>query len=191
MSQESYKSAKRRMSEAPEFWTEVFSGRGIDLGCGNAPIGPEHYPGITNCIKWDRCIDKRHDVSRLPFDDMEFDWVHASHVLEHVEKTISTCNEWIRVLKPGGWLVIAVPDFHMYERGQWPSRFNPDHKSTWTMRAAMVLVDILVGNWYISESDVKHIDAGFNPDLPNHIDQTRPPYNAECAIEIIIRRGEA
>lgn len=189
MSQEAYKAAKRRMSEAPEFWANVFSGKGIDLGCGCAPIGLEHYPKITQNFAWDKVLNSRHDVSSLPFDDKEFNWAHASHVLEHVENPIATCNEWMRVLTPGGWLVITVPDFNLYERDQWPSRFNPDHKSTWSIEMAKSLIAILSVNWDVLESDVKLLDAGFNPDLPNHIDQTRPPYNAECAVEIIIRKG--
>ncbi len=39
--------------------------------------------------------------------------IRASHVLEHFShtQTADVLREWIRVLKPGGWLKIAVPDF--------------------------------------------------------------------------------
>lgn len=39
--------------------------------------------------------------------------IRASHVLEHfpVREVEDVIREWVRVLKPGGWLRIAVPDF--------------------------------------------------------------------------------
>ncbi len=42
------------------------------------------------------------------------DVIYASHVLEHVSyiKQLPTAlNEWFRVLKPGGLVMISVPDF--------------------------------------------------------------------------------
>lgn len=40
--------------------------------------------------------------------------IHASHVLEHFGhgQTLAVIREWCRVLKPGAWLQIAVPDFN-------------------------------------------------------------------------------
>ena len=41
------------------------------------------------------------------------DLVRASHVLEHYSwrDTVAVMSEWARVLKPGGVLQIAVPNF--------------------------------------------------------------------------------
>lgn len=41
------------------------------------------------------------------------DEIRASHVLEHIgmRETLPTLMEWHRVLKPGGRLFVAVPDF--------------------------------------------------------------------------------
>ena len=39
-----------------------------------------------------------------------FDYLIAAHVLEHVEDPISALKTWVRVVKPGGHIIIAVPD---------------------------------------------------------------------------------
>lgn len=42
--------------------------------------------------------------------DAQFDYLVAAHVLEHVDDPISALKTWLRVVKPGGHLLIAVPD---------------------------------------------------------------------------------
>jgi hypothetical protein len=42
-------------------------------------------------------------------------------------------NWWWALVKPGGYLVIVVPDEDLYEQGMWPSRFNTDHKATFNL----------------------------------------------------------
>ncbi|NDE18079.1 hypothetical protein EBZ80_24485, partial [bacterium] len=37
------------------------------------------------------------------------------------------------LVKPGGHLFFIVPDEDLYEQGVFPSRFNPDHKATFTI----------------------------------------------------------
>lgn len=45
----------------------------------------------------------------LPVPDGSFDVVIASHVLEHLENAEDAWRDWLRVLKPGGHLLIGVP----------------------------------------------------------------------------------
>jgi hypothetical protein len=42
-------------------------------------------------------------------------------------------EEWWGLVKPGGVLFVIVPDEDLYEQGFWPSRFNADHKWTFTI----------------------------------------------------------
>jgi len=49
------------------------------------------------------------DMIRLPFKDGRFDIVICSEVLEHIAGWRLAVKEGIRVLKPGGHLVISVP----------------------------------------------------------------------------------
>ena len=60
--------------------------------------------------------------------DGQYDFVHSSHCLEHLVDPHAGLRNWIRVVKPGGHIVVTVPDEDMYERGVFPSTFSKDHK---------------------------------------------------------------
>ena len=53
----------------------------------------------------------------LPFSDNSYGIIESSHSLEHMEDTEKTMREWIRILKPGGILLIIVPDgkYHKHD----------------------------------------------------------------------------
>jgi hypothetical protein len=55
--------------------------------------------------------DIRMDIQDIQFADDTFDMIYCSHVLEHVENDRKAMSEFCRVLKPGGWAVMMVPDF--------------------------------------------------------------------------------
>ena len=76
----------------------------LNLGSGEKPLD-----GYDN-------IDIKAGRSAYPLDTVEtgsVDEVRASHLLEHFprEQQLPVIQEWARVLKPGGLLKIAVPDF--------------------------------------------------------------------------------
>jgi predicted SAM-dependent methyltransferase len=83
----------------------------INLGCGN-----RHLEGFVNVDMADNWCSKPPDVScniaeRLPFDDGVADEIHAYHVFEHFYRyeADQILMDWIRVLKPGGTLVLELP----------------------------------------------------------------------------------
>ncbi|KAI1709427.1 methyltransferase domain-containing protein [Ditylenchus destructor] len=45
----------------------------------------------------------------LPFPDESQDFVISSHVIEHFYDPIKTIKEWLRVVKPGGYVYIIAP----------------------------------------------------------------------------------
>lgn len=88
-------------------------GKGIEIGAGRSPLGD---PARTTFLDknegdWDSTAgaDLKADAGAIPVADEAFNYVIASHVLEHVQNTIRTLNEWIRVLKPGGVIFLVLP----------------------------------------------------------------------------------
>jgi predicted SAM-dependent methyltransferase len=81
----------------------------LNIGCGNT----FHSDWINLDLISRHPQVQQHDLtSGIPFDDVTFDAVYHSHVLEHLtkesaERLISEC---FRLLKPGGVLRIAIPD---------------------------------------------------------------------------------
>jgi predicted SAM-dependent methyltransferase len=75
----------------------------LNLGAGGSPID-----GYEN-------IDLKNGKSAFPlkYADGTVDEVRASHILEHFPhgEVEAVVREWARVLKPGGKLKVAVPDF--------------------------------------------------------------------------------
>lgn len=74
----------------------------------NLGAGPTTIPGYVGLDA--KTGDKLYP---LPYEDGSVDEVRASHVLEHFphREVPAVLREWVRVLKPGGTLKIAVPDF--------------------------------------------------------------------------------
>jgi len=81
----------------------------LHLGCGWRNFGPDwvHIDG------GDYAHLQHNDITNLPYDDNLVDVIYASHVIEYFDRTEikSILQEWYRVLRPGGVLRVAVPDF--------------------------------------------------------------------------------
>jgi predicted SAM-dependent methyltransferase len=83
----------------------------LHLGCGPKYIKGWHH---VDALKFDH-VDTVGPVDKLPFGDGEAEIIYASHVLEHFgrHKCIEVLTEWYRVLRPGGILRLAVPNFEV------------------------------------------------------------------------------
>ena len=51
------------------------------------------------------------DIWEANYPDSFFDFIHISHVIEHVLDPIAYIQEMKRILKPGGHLAIGTPNF--------------------------------------------------------------------------------
>lgn len=83
--------------------------RVIDIGCGpnkfeNA-YGVDQFPFPG--------VDQVFDLSSAhwPIEDNSFDFVRASHVIEHVQNTQNFLKEIHRIAKPGAEVLIETPHF--------------------------------------------------------------------------------
>lgn len=83
----------------------------LNLGCG-----PRKMEGFINVdIRKEMSTDVVDDIRTLvSFKDGTADLIYACHVLEHFKKNerLEVLKRWQEVLKPGGILRIAVPDFY-------------------------------------------------------------------------------
>lgn len=103
-------------------------GNVLDIGCGPDPI---KLPPPAVVTGWDL---KDGDAQYLAtLKDDSFDAVVSSHCLEHMVCVPTSLKNWARVLKIGGYLSASVPSWTFYERHQWPSRYNGDHKASFDL----------------------------------------------------------
>lgn len=103
-------------------------GNVLDIGCGPDPI---KLPPPSTVRGWDL---EDGGVQYLEgVKDGSFDAVFSSHCLEHMVDVPTALSHWARVCKEGGYVYIMVPSWRFYERGQWPSPYNPDHKSSFDL----------------------------------------------------------
>lgn len=103
-------------------WAPLAGGRVLDVGCGvgmyTAAFLREtpHVFGVE--IERERALEARGRATgvaqscgeRLPFPDGAFDIVFSHEVLEHVTDDRMCVAEMVRVARPGGRIVVFVPN---------------------------------------------------------------------------------
>ena len=150
MGNEASKAQKRR-ARHPRYANRYFVGKGIDIGPGTDGIKHhrDKFPLMTDVDEWDESFGNGDAKDMAGIADNTYDWVHSSHCLEHIYDVDTAVLNWIRITKPGGYLVITVPDEDLYEQGVWPSTFSGHQRSftiykaqSWSSGTANV-VDIL------------------------------------------------
>ena len=124
-------------SETSKFrhlFLKYLKGSGIDIGFGGDPIVPtaitidllkpyaktgnvpQHLNGDGRDLRW--------------FKEGVLDYVYSSHLLEDFENTKEVLQEWIRVLKPKGYLILLLPDEQRFRKycKKTGMPYNKEHK---------------------------------------------------------------
>lgn len=104
---------------------EIGAGTLLPAGWVNLDPGPAGTPG------W------RRPAQEVPWPvlDSSVEAIRASHVMEHIpggEPRIAVMNEAHRVLAPGGFFEIIVPDFLALT---WHAIADPTHVSFWCLES--------------------------------------------------------
>src|SRR5579872_7405988 len=129
--------AKRPMRSTAIFREQVSGRKGLEVG-GPSPFFRTFLP-IYECIaSLDNCVFSNNtiwegevsetfayhpsrphgrnyitdgsDLSQFP--NVAYDFVLSCHNLEHIANPIKALTEWIRVTKPGGSIILVLPDRH-------------------------------------------------------------------------------
>lgn len=152
------------------FWTQFIVGpivldigyRGGDATSlpiveGAIGLEPNGYPGYFGMS--------------LPFEDDSVDTIHASHVLEHLQKPHVHLEEWFRALRVGGTMILMVPHAYLYERRLTvpPSRWSPEHLFSCTPGSLMSLIENALppNHWRLLR--LRDVDDGYDYTLPPDI----------------------
>ncbi|MCX7747171.1 MAG: methyltransferase domain-containing protein [Clostridia bacterium] len=97
---------------------------GLDIGCGDgerfdwlSKFFNEFFASDYNLIRLARAKEKEvkpeifmADITDYPCKDNSFDVIFFNHVLEHIQNDEKALKEVFRILKPGGLLILGVPN---------------------------------------------------------------------------------
>lgn len=76
-------------------------------------FGEYNGEGNTNGLQtgtWDNSkLDIISDITKIPEDDASFDAIMCIEVFEHIPEPIKAIEEFSRLIKPGGTLIITAP----------------------------------------------------------------------------------
>ena len=191
--QETSKSLIRR-SYDKRYATRWLVGDGIDIGSGDDPLAGyvPLFPLMRAVRSWD--MPDGDAMLMEGVKDDYYDFVHSSHCLEHLVDPAEALRNWVRICKPGGHLLLMVPDEDLYEQGIWPSIYNNDHKYSFTIGKpqswcpqSVNVIDLLRAVWdKVAILRIELLDSGYIYGA-QRFDQTMTLLG-ESAIEIVLRR---
>ena len=103
-------------------------GRGLDVGAGKWPL-----PGAIP-------IEAENGGDALALPEGPFDFVFASHCLEHLADPVAALEHWRSRLRPGGTLFLYLPHPDMR---YWRPQFCRKHRHIfWPRDTAEMLADL-------------------------------------------------
>ena len=144
------------------------NGQGVDLGCGQVKLRPSAIGiDLGNPAAADMRADAR--VLKMYSNDF-FDYVFSSHLLEQLENTEAVLREWVRIVKPGGYLVLYQADKEYYYPIGHP-QCNALHKHHFSWEDLWAILE-KIGGVYL----VHH--ARFD----THV--------SEWSFELVVRKGQ-
>jgi len=154
----------------------VQKGRILDIGCGRGvflslmkesgweafglELNEETAWYARNVLGLDVRTDSLVDAQ---FDDTFFDVITLWHVLEHLPDPLLTIEECRRILKPGGLLIIAIPNFDSLQAiisgKHWFHLDLPYHLYHFTHKN----LDLFLRKFSLRIIKVKQFSLEFNP----------------------------
>lgn len=125
---------------------EVGAGVGLGVAVARRRFGIEATGVEPGAAEYGGTLEVAHDIlaraglpreavvegvgEALPFPDASFDVVVSSNVLEHVGDPQKVLDEMARVVRPGGHLVVVVPNYGSWWEGHYGVLWLP-HMPLW------------------------------------------------------------
>jgi SAM-dependent methyltransferase len=175
------------------FATRWFVGDGIDIGFANHQIARfiAFFPLIRSLCSWDNTGDLTTYLTEIANES--YDFVHSDRALKSVLDPYTALQNWIRICKRGGYLIITLDDEDLRQDTRLYTLHNAE--VNWTFTIAKVrsvspksvnVMDMLTR--FIPEIEIIKIEL-----LDS--DYVYPEYlyhatneNSESAIEVVLRR---
>jgi SAM-dependent methyltransferase len=89
-------------------------GKGIDIGSGEKSAFSGRAETLDFDPRWRGNVDVFAPCDRIPVADGHYDFILASHILEHLPNPVAALAEWSRVLRHDGTLILFLPDCRLY-----------------------------------------------------------------------------
>lgn len=124
----------------------------LDIGAG-----PTLEDGWTS---WD--LADGRDCRRIELPDASVDEIRACHVLEHlgVAEVLPALAEWHRVLRPGGRIYVAVPDFERIATA-FLNRFPDRNLELYVVGGQTTERDYHKSLWWLGKIEAALLTVGF------------------------------
>jgi len=169
---ESRKAYRRRCETG--FWDAFVAGPKIlDIGYkggeeGVMPILPGSVGVELNRVSCNGTIlsvSGDHYIANM--ENESVDTIHCSHMLEHVSPPRQYIQQWWRLLRVGGTLIIMVPHAFLYERQvKMPSRWSPEHLRWYTPATLLAEIEAYLPPNSYRVAHLADVDDGYDYSLP-------------------------
>ncbi|NLS78859.1 MAG: methyltransferase domain-containing protein [Chloroflexi bacterium] len=115
---------------------------GIDVGCGRRSLHQAMFRVDKNPAVEPDLVADAQDLSAVPTASYDYYW--SSHNIEHCPDTAAVLREAARVVKPGGYVVLIIPD-QRYTAGRDPTHVHEwlpeEYIGAWARPAGLQLAD--------------------------------------------------
>ncbi len=196
MSYETQK-ANRRRRKTFLFTERVFVGKGIDIGSGKDLMRKRGFGKVKSIEAFDLEDGDAQYIDRYRPAET-YDFVYSSNCLEHMNDPSAALKAWFSLVKDGGYMAFTVPDEDLYEQGSFPSRFNPGHQWTFTVRKreswspkSLNILDLLKQMDDCRIIKVELMDTKYDYSDTSGRDQTKGKRSAEAFIEVVVQKAKA
>ena len=177
-------------------------GRALDVGCGGGGntgvlrdlgwdvTGLEYSPVAARLARSRDLGIVRGDARRLPIADASMDLVMSTDMWEHIDDDAAVARETVRVLRPGGRALVAVPagmdlwSGHDVALGH-VRRYDREGLARVMEEAGLQVVDIR--SWNVLLRPVARMRRKHN-DSDSEMEQVHPVVNAALRLTVATER---